>query len=51
MRAFGSVAAVRRASAEELQQVAGIGPQLALRIVAILNPDASDEMLAAEGTE
>ena len=51
MRAFGSVAAVRRASAEELQQVAGIGPQLAQRIVAILNPGDSGEMLAAEGAE
>jgi excinuclease ABC subunit C len=51
MRAFGSVAAVRRAPPEELQQVAGIGPRLAERIVAILNPDGSDEILAAEGVE
>ena len=56
LRAFGSVAAVRRATPEELQQVPGIGPSLAERIVATLaRPDASDaesggtgEMLAPE---
>lgn len=56
LRAFGSVAAVRRATPEELQQVPGIGPSLAERIVATLaRPEASDaessgtdEMLAPE---
>lgn len=56
LRAFGSVAAVRRATPEELQQVPGIGPSLAERIVATLaRPAASDaesggagEMLAPE---
>ena len=56
MRAFGSVAAVRRASPEELQAVPGIGPQLALRIVSTLSgapvTSAGDadagEMLAPE---
>jgi excinuclease ABC subunit C len=41
MRAFGSVASVRRASAEQLQAVAGIGPQLAERIVAALDGNAA----------
>ncbi len=61
MRAFGSVAAVRRATAEELQAVPGIGPGLAERILTSLaaaspnvdaapSPDAAeaDEMLAPE---
>lgn len=56
MRMFGSVAAVRRASAEELQVVPGIGPQLAERIVAALDGSAAasgagagpDETLVAE---
>ena len=61
MRAFGSVAAVRRATAEELQAVPGIGPGLAERIRTSLaaaapnadtapSPDAADadEMLAPE---
>lgn len=52
MRAFGSVAAVRQASADELQAVEGIGPHLADRIVGALNPIAaeSDETLGAEVT-
>jgi excinuclease ABC subunit C len=41
MRAFGSVAAVRRANAEQLQTVPGIGPQLAERIVAALDANAA----------
>jgi len=53
LRAFGSVAAIRRATPEELQQVSGIGPQLAERIVVALSPEAplsgsTDEMLAPE---
>jgi excinuclease ABC subunit C len=50
MRAFGSVAAIRRASAEELQEVTGIGPNLAERILGALNPDpaTASEMLTAE---
>ena len=36
MRAFGSVAAIRRASDEDLQTVPGIGPSLAERIRATL---------------
>ena len=42
LRAFGSVAAVRRATPAELQAVPGIGPSLAERIVATLaSPAAS----------
>lgn len=50
MRAFGSVAAVRRASLDELMGVDGIGPQLAERIMsALATPsDAGDEMLPSE---
>lgn len=56
LRAFGSVAAVRRASPEELQEVPGIGPSLAEKIVATLaspaesgaESDAAGEMLAPE---
>ena len=56
MRAFGSVASVRRASPEQLQAVPGIGPQLAERIAASLDVSAaasgsaagSDETLVSE---
>jgi excinuclease ABC subunit C len=59
MRAFGSVAAVRRASVDDLQEVPGIGPQLAERILAELqgdpastpHPGAADEMLTTEVRE
>jgi excinuclease ABC subunit C len=44
MRAFGSVAAIRRASSDDLQAVPGIGPGLAERIRATL-----DEGIAASG--
>jgi excinuclease ABC subunit C len=40
MRAFGSVAAVRRATSAELEAVPGIGPQLAGRIAEALAVDA-----------
>ena len=50
MRAFGSVAAVRRASQEDLQSVPGIGPQLADRIAAVLSGASTGEgeMLSPE---
>ena len=51
MRAFGSVAAVRRASNEELLAVPGIGPGLAERIRGALDSGqepSADEMLSQE---
>jgi excinuclease ABC subunit C len=56
MRAFGSVAAIRRANAEDLQTVPGIGPSLAERICATLAEAGAasgggaetSEMLSAE---
>ena len=53
MRTFGSVAAVRRASVDELMEVDGIGPQLAERITGALAApsDSGDEMLPAEVAE
>jgi excinuclease ABC subunit C len=51
MRAFGSVAAVRRASAEALQQVPGIGPQLAERIIAALHGEAGSSSVPGDASE
>ncbi len=53
LRAFGSVAAIRRATPDDLQQVKGIGPDLAERIVRALGASetAPDEMLASEVRE
>ena len=51
MRAFGSMAGVRRASPEELQSVPGIGPSLAERISVTLSGSAApgpDEAQASE---
>jgi excinuclease ABC subunit C len=56
LRAFGSVAAIRRANAEDLQTVPGIGPSLAERICATLaeagaasgDEAETSEMLSAE---
>ncbi len=50
MRQFGSVAAIRRASAQDLQQVKGIGPELAERVIGALNQEepSAGEMLSPE---
>ena len=50
LRAFGSVAAIRRASPVELEHVDGIGPELASRIAVALGSGevGPDEMLAPE---
>jgi excinuclease ABC subunit C len=48
LRAFGSVAAVRRASQEELEAVAGIGPGLARRVVETLHGDTGSGGTSAE---
>ena len=51
MRAFGSVAAIRRASSDELQAVAGIGPGLAERIRATLDEGVAASEDGAESSE
>lgn len=51
LRAFGSVAGVRRATHAELQAVAGIGPQLADRIVAALAAESPTLDPPSEGHE
>ena len=51
MRAFGSVAAIRRASPDELQAVPGIGPSLAERIRATLTEVAPVSGDGAEASE
>jgi excinuclease ABC subunit C len=51
MRAFGSVAAIRRASSDDLQAVPGIGPGLAERIRATLAEGVAASGDGAESSE
>jgi excinuclease ABC subunit C len=49
LKAFGSVKAIRAASAEELQRVPGIGPAVAGAVLRTLNPMGDDGRSADDG--